>query len=150
MRNIPSIEQIWEMPIGEISNLPADTLAAFYEEAKDRVEHAKKFQDWMHAAIAHKYEAQSKEIGTHHVQQDGIDVTISVSKGVKWDQEYLRQIHDDLIANGEDPSEYMRAKLEVSETAYNGWPNAIRERFEGARTVEPRKPTFKFKMVDAA
>lgn len=150
MRNIPTIDQLRQMPIGEIAELPADTLAVFVEDAKGQLEEAKKLSDWLNAALAIKYSNCVSEVGTHHVQQDGIDVAVTVAKNVKWDQDQLQKIHDDLIANGHDPKEYMRAKLDVSEAAFNAWPNQIREVFEPARTVEPRKATYKFKRVGAA
>lgn len=68
---------------------------------------------------------------------------VVVSKKVTYEQEGLVAVRDQLIANGEDASEYISVKYDVSEAAYKGWPSSLKAMFEPYRTVETTKPTIK-------
>lgn len=64
-------------------------------------------------------------------------VKVEYSKNVKWDQSGLIDLWNKIASSGQDPSEYIKAKYEVSETAYKAWPSEIRDSFEPFRTVTP-------------
>lgn len=81
--------------------------------------------------------------GTATLDVEGLKCKVVVSKKVTYDQEGLAAIRQQLIANGEDASEYIGVKYDVSEAAYKGWPSSLKAMFEPYRTVEPSKPTIK-------
>lgn len=64
-------------------------------------------------------------------------VKITAPKKVSWDQEQLAAIKEKIETDWlEDPAEYMGVKYSVSESAYTGWPTAIKSMFEPARTED--------------
>ena len=70
-------------------------------------------------------------------------VVADLPKRVKWDQKRLSEIVE-LIGSqwGENPADYVKVKLEVSERAYEAWPAKLRELFTPARTVETGRPSY--------
>lgn len=81
--------------------------------------------------------------GTATLDVEGLKCKVVVSKKVTYDQEGLAAIRQQLANNGEDPSEYIGVKYDVSEAAYKQWPSSLQKMFEPYRTVEPSKPTIK-------
>ena len=49
-RNHPTIEDMRLMPIGQVIDLPADHLALLQEEARSRLDIAKRALDWIEGA----------------------------------------------------------------------------------------------------
>lgn len=76
--------------------------------------------------------------GTVH----GEDFTFNIPKKVKWDQEYLASLHEEI---GDTANEYIDVKYSVSENKYKSWPDVIRNKFIDARTMENGTPTIKVK-----
>ena len=62
-----------------------------------------------------------------------------ISKTIKWSQDGLRKLFEQIKAGNEDPNEYIKVKYDVSEAAYTHWPTPIRESFEPYREVTPSK-----------
>ena len=80
---------------------------------------------------------------TVRFEDNGFIVVADLPKRVKWDQQRLKELVD-LIRSGwgEDPSDYVKLKFEVSERAYESWPARLKELFTPARTVETGKPAY--------
>jgi regulator of replication initiation timing len=87
--------------------------------------------------------------GTAIVDIEGYRVKVEVSKDVKYDASGLRSLYDQILQSGKDPEEYMKVKLDVSETAYKNWPEHIRSFFEPHRTVKQSKPKLSYKKLGA-
>lgn len=94
-------------------------------------------------AIAAQLADKDYGAGTATLDVEGLKCKVVVSKKVTYDQEGLAAIHQQLIANGEDASEYIGVKYDVSEAAYKQWPSSLQKMFEPYRTVEPSKPVIK-------
>jgi hypothetical protein len=145
------------MPIGDIAALPAPMLALLQEEAEEAVKAARRLADWLHGAITLRYgdraaearRADGKDSGTVRLEDGEVTVIADLPKRVEWDQNKLGQTVERIRAAGEDVAEYVEITLRVSERKYGAWPPAIRQGFEGARTVKTGKPTFRLVLGDA-
>jgi len=78
--------------------------------------------------------------GTATIETPRHKIKVVVSKKVKWDEDVLFGIRAQILASGKNPSDYIKEKLSVSETAYKGFSPDIQSVFEPARSVEPSAP----------
>lgn len=97
------------------------------------------------AKVAAK-ELKDKEYGcgTANIETPHFKIKTVVSKNVKWDEKILKGIKQQIIAAGQNPEIYIKEKLSVSEAAYKGFPDDIKEVFLPARTVEPSAPKITY------
>ena len=154
-RNHPTIDDMRLLPIGQVIDLPAEHLALLQEEARSRLEIAKRALDWIEGAIAMRYEqraigaraAAGKDTGTVRFQDSNVEVTADLPKKVEWDQRRLAALAEQIRAGGEDPGEYVEVSFKVPERAYAAWPERIRSAFEPARTVRTGKPTYRLTIL---
>ena len=88
----------------------------------------------------------SKEYGcgTANIETDNYKIKAVVSKTVKWDEDILRKIAKKISDAGLDPEAFIKYKLSVSETAFKGYPDAVKQEFVPARSVEPSKPKITY------
>jgi hypothetical protein len=93
---------------------------------------------------------QEKEFGAVHIRKDGFQVTETIPKRVKWDQEKLFGVYKTILGAGDDPFSWMKAEFKVGEKEYNAYPAPIREVFAPARTVIPGEPKIEFKPLEEA
>jgi hypothetical protein len=82
--------------------------------------------------------------GTANIETHQFKIKAVVSKNVKWDEKVLKDIKQQIIAAGQNPEVYIKEKLSVSETAYKGFPQSIKNVFLPARTVEPSAPKITY------
>lgn len=152
MHNRVTIDDIPGMPIGDIAALPPDQLALLAEEAAEALDRARRVKERLDGALDLKYGARAcaaraaggKAIGAVRFQDGGFVVIADLPKRVKWDQTRLAEAVEIIRRDwNDDPAQYVRTELKVSETAYGTWPAAIRRLFEPARTVETGKPTYR-------
>lgn len=78
--------------------------------------------------------------GTANIDLSNHKVKVVVSKQVKWDEDKLKGIANKIRDAGQNPENFIKYKLSVSETAFKGFTEAIQNEFLPARTVEPSKP----------
>lgn len=157
MKNLPTLAQIETDP-ASITKLPLDMLEAIQRTAEDAAAQAafvKKavtniIADRLQPAIEAAYQDKGADTGIVHILKDGLDVQVSRSKTVTWDQAQLASLAKRIAADGDDPSEYLKVTYAVSETAYAAWPSVIRRLFEPARTLKPGNPTIKLVRVEEA
>ena len=150
-RNHPTREDMRLLPIGQVIDLPADHLALLQEEARSRLDIAKRALDWIEGAIAMRYEqraigaraAAGKDTGTVRFMDGTVEIAADLPKKVEWDQRRLAALTAQIRAGGEDPEEYVEVSFKVTERAYAAWPERIRNAFEPARTVRTGKPTYR-------
>jgi hypothetical protein len=72
-------------------------------------------------------------------------------KRVRWDQAKLKHAVEIIRTGwGDDPADYVKVKLEVSEAAFTSWPRPVRELFIPARTVETGRPTYRLETPNLA
>lgn len=125
-----------ELKSALIEAVEAKKAAADYE-ALVKAEIINRYNDEINAALA----AKDEPFGTVKVD----DLEFNLPKRVDWDQDGLKAIHDDIAANGSDPSEYLTVKFGVKEAAFKNWPSVIKDAFIAARTVKPGAMTVKVK-----
>ena len=150
-RNHPTIDDMRLLPIGQVIDLPAEHLALLQEEARSRLDIAKRALDWIEGAIAMRYEqraigaraADGKDTGTVRFQDGNVEVTADLPKKVEWDQHRLAALAEQIRAGGEDPGEYVEISFKVAERAYAAWPERIRSAFAPARIVRTGKPSYR-------
>lgn len=148
--NRPSLDDIQNLPIGEIAALPADQLALLQEDAEAAFLAAKTLKEWLEGAIALRYRdraasaraAEDKDAGTVRFDDGPVTVIADLPKRVEWDQTQLATLVERIRASGEDPSEYVELARKVPERKYAAWPAHIRSAFAPARMVKTGKPTF--------
>jgi hypothetical protein len=154
-RNHPTIDDMRLLPIGQVIDLPAEHLALLQEEARSRLDIAKRALDWIEGAIAMRFEqraigaraAAGKDTGTVRFQDGNVEVTADLPKRVEWDQTRLAALSEQIRAGGEDPGQYVEVSFKVSERAYTAWPERIRAAFEPARTVRTGRATYRLAIM---
>jgi len=154
--NRPTLNDLPNMPVGDIAGLPADQLALLQEEADEALRSAKLARDWLDGALALKYgdtaakarQAAGKDTGTVRFDDGAVTVVADLPKKVDWDQAQLAAVVERIRAEGDDPAEYIDIAFKVPERKYTAWPNAIRAAFEAARTVRVGKPSFRLSLND--
>lgn len=146
MNNVISISEDEMSGLQRLSNedLKKELLTAMNAKAE-----ATEYEDLVRAEIINRH---SEEIQAALAVKDEPFGTVNIgdlafvrSKRVEWDQDGLKAIHDDIVANGQDPAEYMTVKYGVREAAFKNWPSAIQNEFIAARTVKPGAMTVKVK-----
>ena len=155
--NRPQLGDLTTMPIGEIAALPAGVLALLQEEAEEAAKAAHSLADGLNGAIALRYgeraaaarRAEGKDTGTVRFEDDDVTVIADLPKKVDWDHARLGAMVERIRSAGEDPADYVETTFRVSERKYGAWPAAIREGFEGARTVRPGKASFRLVVGEA-
>lgn len=91
-------------------------------------------------ATASEFSAMDYHCGTVNLETAQFKFKAVVSKQVKWNEEALRDIENQIRLSGQDPEFYIKYKRSVSETEFKKFPENIQKAFEPARTVEPSKP----------
>jgi len=143
-QNTPSIDQLINLPAGEIAQLPVELLAALQREIDAAAKQMKAVTARFSTALEVRYAARAaearracgKDTGTVRIVDGDLTVVAELPKRVEWDQAKLAAMVERIRAAGEDPAEYVEISFKVPERAYAAWPEAIRQGFEPARTVK--------------
>lgn len=143
-QNTPSIDQLINLPAGEIAQLPVELLAALQREIDAAAKQMKAVTARLSTALEVRYAARAaearracgKDTGTVRLVDGDFTVVADLPKRVEWDQAKLAAMVERIRAAGEDPAEYVEISFKVPERAYSAWPEAIRQGFEPARTVK--------------
>jgi hypothetical protein len=141
--NTPSIDELINLPAGEIAQLPVELLAAMQREIDAAAKQMKAVTARLNTALEVRYAARAaearracgKDTGTVRLVDGNYTVVADLPKRVDWDQEKLAQIARNIAASGEDPAEFIDTRLSVSERKYSALPEPWRKGFEPARTV---------------
>ena len=143
-QNTPSIDQLINLPAGEIAQLPVELLAALQREIDAAAKQMKAVTARFSTALEVRYAARAaearracgKDTGTVRLVDGDFTVVADLPKRVEWDQAKLAAMVERIRAAGEDPAEYVEITFKVPERAFAAWPEAIRQGFEPARTVK--------------
>ena len=112
-------------------------------ELRAKMHELKQQETILISEICKAYEQQiqeqlkDKDYGCGTANIDGAKFV--VAKTVKWNQDGLRKLYDQIKLSNENPDEYIKTKYDVSEAAFTHWPTPIRESFETFREVTPSK-----------
>lgn len=90
--------------------------------------------------ILKNLEGKDYGCGTVNLETPAGKIKVVISKNVKWDQDGLAKIWNSIESAGEDPTEYINLKYDVSENSYKSWPSHIKKSFEPIRIVEQSNP----------
>ena len=142
--NIPSVEDMLNMPAGELAQMPVELLAALQAELDHAGKQLKAATARFGTALEVRYATRAaearracgKDTGAVRFVDGDYTVVADLPKRVDWDQEVLAQIARNIADSGEDPAEFIDTKLTVSERKYGALPEAWRNGFEPARTVK--------------
>ena len=143
--NTPSVNDMLNMPTGELAQRPVELLAGLQAELAHATTQLKAATARFSTALDVRYatraaearRACAKDTGTVRLVDGDYTVVADLPKRVDWNQEQLAQIAANIADSGEDPAEFIDTKLAVSERKYGALPEAWRKGFEPARTVRP-------------
>jgi hypothetical protein len=142
--NTLSVNDMLNMPTGELAQMPVELLAGLQAELAHATTQLKAATVRFSTALDVRYatraaearRACAKDTGTVRLVDGDYTVVADLPKRVDWDQEKLAQIAQNIAESGEDPAEFIDTKLTVSERKYGALPDAWRKGFEPARTVK--------------
>ena len=142
--NTPGIDELINLPAGELAEVPVELLAELQGALDHAARQLKAASARFHSALELRYAARAaearreagKDTGTVRLVDGAFTVIADLPKRVEWDQERLAQIAASIAAAGEDPAEFIDTALKVSERKYAALPEAWRKGFEPARTVK--------------
>ena len=143
-KNTPSVDDMLNMPIGELAQMPVELLASLQAELAHATKQLKSATARFNSALEVRYATRAsearracgKDTGTVRLADGDYTVVADLPKRVDWDQEKLAQFAQNIADSGEDPAEFIDTKLTVSERKYTALPDAWRKGFEPARTVK--------------
>ena len=143
-QNTPSIDDMLNMPTGELAQMPVELLASLQAELSHAAKQLKSATARFSTALEVRYATRAeearrtcgKDTGTVRLADGDYTVVADLPKRIDWHQEKLAQIAVNIADSGEDPAEFIDTKLTVSERKYGALPEAWRKGFEPARTVK--------------
>lgn len=142
--NTPSVDDMLNMPTGELAQMPVELLASLQAELAHATTQLRSATARFNTALEVRYATRAsdarracgKDTGTVRLIDGDYTVVADLPKRVDWNQEKLVQIAANIADSGEDPAELIDTKLTVSERKYGALPEAWRKGFEPARTVK--------------
>ena len=152
-------EHLRGLGIDEMAALSAPELACVLDDLAEQKAALAHVEDKLRCALDRKYGTraqqrraeENKETGVVRFDDNGFIVIADLPKRVKWDQEKLKHAAEIIRSGwGDDPADYIKAKLEVSEAAFANWPRPVRELFIPARTVETGRPAYRIETPNEA
>ena len=146
-----TLNQLRQMPLGDVAALPASDLARLQKEVAEAMGQTKLVSDLLDGVFVRRFgdraasirQETGKDFGLIRFQDGDVDVAMDLPKRPSWDQGKLAGIVQTIRSAGDDPSQYVETAFDVSERKYTAWPDNIRRVFEPARTVKAGKPSFK-------
>lgn len=157
-QNTPSMDDMLNMPTGELARMPVELLAGLQAELAHATKQLRMASARFGTALEVRYATRAaaarracgKDTGTVRLADGDYTVVADLPKRVDWDQEKLAQIAQNIAESGEDPAEFIDTKLTVSERKYGALPGAWRDGFEPARTVGFGKPIFRIEAAPSS
>jgi hypothetical protein len=144
-QNIPSVDDMLNMPAGDLAQMPPELLVCVQGELAHAHKQLKTATARFNAALEVRYATRAaearracgKDTGTVRLADGDYTVVADLPKRVDWDQAQLAEIASQITATGGDPAEFIDTTLKVSERKYGALPTQWRQAFEPARTVRP-------------
>ena len=143
--NTPSVNDMLNMPTGELAQMPVELLAGLQAELAEARKRLNTLTARFNSALELRYasraaeerQAAGKDTGTVRLVDGDYTVVADLPKRVDWDQDKLAAVVERIRDAGDDPAQYVDIAIKVPERKYAAWPDNIREQFEPARTVRP-------------
>lgn len=149
-------EHIRHLDVEAIAALTAPEFACILDDLAEQKASLTLIENKVRNALDRKYGArarqrraeENKDTGTVRFEDNGFVIIADLPKRVKWDQDKLKHAVEIIRTGwGDDPAEYVKTKLDVSEAAFANWPRPVRELFVPARTVETGRPVYRIESV---
>jgi hypothetical protein len=158
---LPAIltEHIADLDVGTIADLTAAELACILDDLAEQQARLQRIDVKLHSALDLKYavricHARSKVTTDHgpvQFEDDGFIVIADRPKHVTWDQAKLEAACEIMRGGwGDDPSDYVKVRLKICESAFASWPRPLRELFLPARKVEIGPTSYRIETQVAA
>ena len=143
--NTPGIDELINLPAGELAQLPVELLAGLQGDLDHAARQLRAASARFNAALEIRYASRSaearracgKDTGTVRIVDGDFTVIADLPKRVDWDQDRLATMVERIRDAGADPIQYVDIAFKVPERKYTAWPDVIRTDFESARTVRP-------------
>jgi hypothetical protein len=137
-------------PDETLDQLPIEVLADLQEQMIQQQNLLDRAGERMVALIERKYGERLKtaqstaDTGTFCIEEGNYEIKMEIKKKVEWDQDFLGKLRAKIYDAGDKPDDYisMKTTYSVSERAYQGWNDAIKNTFLPGRTLKPSKPTY--------
>ncbi len=154
--NTPSTEEMLNLPIGELAEMPVQLLAGLQDELTYAGKQLRAATARFNAALEARYATRAtvarracgKDTGTVRLADGEFTVVADLPKRVTWDQEQLARIAANIEAAGDNPAEFIETTLKVPERKYTALPESWRKGFDVARKVGSGKPTFRLEAAE--
>ena len=142
--NTPSVDDMLNLPTGELALMPVELLASLQAELAHASQQLKAATARFNTALEVRYATRAaearracgKDTGTVRLVEGDYTVIADLPKRVDWDQDKLAAMVERIRAAGENPADYVDIAYKVPERNYTAWPDPIRQGFEPARTVK--------------
>ncbi|MDN3029941.1 MAG: hypothetical protein QMO91_00965 [Candidatus Tisiphia sp.] len=153
--NTPS--DILNIPIGKLAKYPVEDLYDLFFKSIETLEQAKQLKQWLHSAIALKYDVfiqakrrrMEKDTGTIHLEDNGFTITNDLPKKVEWQQDILAKIVDNLLAPNDSLYSYIEIYYHIPEVKYNNLPQNIKNMLAPARVIKLGNSVYKLTKLAA-
>lgn len=131
----------------QLAALGADQLYALQQDVDGAVSIWKTRRDKLDEILEQRYGgramqkllSEAKDTGTVNLEDNGFTAKRVTKRNIKYDQSGLGALHKKITDSGDDPKQYIKVEYDISETAYQAWPDKIKAMFEPLRTVTPSK-----------
>jgi hypothetical protein len=152
-------EHVRHLDAEAMTSLTAPEFACILDDLAEQKAILAGIEDKVRNALDLKYGARArqrraeagKDTGVVRFEDNGFVVIADLPKRVKWDQDKLQHAAEIIRSGwGDDPTDYIKVKLEVSEAAFANWPRPVRELFIPARTVETSRPVYRIETPSQA
>lgn len=149
MRPNISLDMLKGMETADAAQLPVGVLKDLLDEYILRADELKEIKIALDAALEEGFVSQArdalladrKDTGTAVLNVGEYNVTVTLPKRVKWDQEVL--IDALYKMNTDDARHYVNSTHKIDERKYDSAPDDIKALLLPARTVEVGKPSIK-------
>jgi len=129
--NTPGLDELINLPVGEIALLPVGLLAAMQREIDAAAKQMKAVTTRFNTALEVRFatraaevrSASGKDTGTVRFDEGDFTVVADLPKRVDWDQAKLAAMVERIRAAGDDPAEYVEISFKVPERNYVAWPD---------------------------
>ncbi len=151
INSINTRSDILNIPIGKLAKYPVEDLYNLFFQSLETLEQAKRLKQWLHSAIALKYDVfiqakrrrMEKYTGAIHLEENGFTITNDLPKKVEWQQDMLAKIVDNLLAPDDSLSSYIEIYYHIPEVKYNNLPQNIKNMLAPARVIKLGNSVYK-------
>ena len=149
-RPIAAID-ILNVPIGSLAKFETKRLYEYLVEATKKCEEARRLKQWLHAAIALKFDPYigakrhrlEKYIDIIYLEDSNFKISNEVPKKIEWRQDVLARLLASFVAKGGNIPDYVEVSYHIPEAKYEALPQELKYKFNAARIIKLGNPVYK-------